>query len=304
MKPKPLKRGDWVALVTPATPISPEKIDPIVHLLENEGYQVRTMPHALDRDGYLAGTDQNRAKDLQDAFDDPAIGAVICTRGGYGCARLLPHLDLDRIARSGKLFAGFSDVTTLHLALNRRGVPTLHSPMALTLAYPREPWVIESFLNSLKGDLSTPAAAPRAVCVKPGLAEGTSVGGCLCLVTDSIGTPHAIEADGKILFLEDVDEAPHRIDAMLTHLRNTEILFRIAGLVVGEMTRTDEKIDHDIGSRDWRSILRERVEDLQIPIVMDYPFGHAKNMLTVGLGVQVELNADAGTVSYLENFCG
>jgi muramoyltetrapeptide carboxypeptidase len=91
---------------------------------------------------------------------------------------------------------------------------------------------------------------------------------------------------------------------MLTHLRNTEILFRIAGLVVGEMTRTDEKIDHDIGSRDWRSILRERVEDLQIPIVMDYPFGHAKNMLTVGLGVQVELNADAGTVSYLENFCG
>jgi muramoyltetrapeptide carboxypeptidase len=176
--------------------------------------------------------------------------------------------------------------------------------MALTLAYPREPWVIESFLNSLKGDLSTPAAAPRAVCVKPGLAEGTSVGGCLCLVTDSIGTPHAIEADGKILFLEDVDEAPHRIDAMLTHLRNTEILFRIAGLVVGEMTRTDEKIDHDIGSRDWRSILRERVEDLQIPIVMDYPFGHAKNMLTVGLGVQVELNADAGTVSYLENFCG
>jgi muramoyltetrapeptide carboxypeptidase len=303
MKPKPLERGDTVALVSPASPVSPEKLHALTGLLEGEGFHVKTMPHALDSEGFLAGKDADRAADLQNAFDDSEVHAVLCTRGGYGSARLLPYLDLERIAQSGKLFAGFSDITSLHLALNRHGLPTLHSPMAFTLAYPREPWVIESFLCALRGNLNFPSTALSGSCVRPGIARGKATGGCLCLVTDSLGTANAIEPEGKILFLEDVDEAPHRIDAMLTHLRHAGVFDGIAGLVFGEMTRTDERIDKEIGARDWRSIVRERVEDLTIPIILDYPFGHAKNMRTLGLGVAVELDATLGTVTYLESVC-
>jgi muramoyltetrapeptide carboxypeptidase len=103
--------------------------------------------------------------------------------------------------------------------------------------------------------------------------------------------------------LEDVDEAPHRVDAMFTHLKNSGILSRISGLVIGEMTRTDEKADHDIGARDWRTIVTERIGDLNLPVILDYPFGHAKNMLTVGLGLMVEIDAELGKVTYLEPIC-
>jgi muramoyltetrapeptide carboxypeptidase len=303
MKPCALKLGDTVALVSPASPVSNEKLEAMIGLLGEQGYRVKVSKHALDKNGYLAGSDKNRAEDLQRAFADPTISAVICTRGGYGSARILPHLDIDEMAGARKLFGGFSDITSIHLALNNRGLPTLHSPMALTLHYPRAPWVVDSFLRSLKGDLTIPSDAPHGNTIKGGIAEGVSAGGCMCLLTDAIGTPDAFEPEGKILFLEDVDEAPHRIDAMLTHLKSSGILDRISGLVVGEMTRTDEKADQTIGHGDWKEIFRERLRELNIPSIIDFPFGHAKNMLTLGLGVRVELNADLGTVRYLESIC-
>lgn len=303
MKPRALRAGDTIALVTPASPISAEKLERITEILQGEGYEVKVSPNALLEDGYLAGPDRTRARDLQEAFDDPEIDAVICTRGGYGCSRLFRYLDLDRIAEAGKLFAGFSDITTLHLALNRRGLPTLHSPMALTLHYERPEWVYDSFTRSLKGDLTTPTDAPRSETLVGGTAEGESVGGCLCLLADSIGTPNALDATGKILFIEDVDEAPHRVDAMLTHLRNSGILQSAAGIVVGEMTRTDEHAFEGIGGRPAREILLDRLGDLDKPLIVGYPFGHMKGMLTVGLGVRVRLDADAGTVTYLEPLC-
>ncbi len=300
---RPLRPGDTVALVTPASPLSADKLVCATELLEREGYRVRVAPSALREEQYLAGPDEVRARDLQDAFDDPEVDAILCTRGGYGCARLLPYLDLDRMAQSGKLFGGFSDITVLHLALNRRGLPTLHSPMPLTLHYERPAWVHDSFLRALKGDLTPPAEAPAAETVVGGMAEGKSIGGCLCLLTDSIGTPEALDANGKILFIEDVDEAPHRVDAMLTHLRNSGILQSAAGIVIGEMTRTDERCDEGIGGRPWKRIVEDRIADLGKPAVVEFPFGHAKAMLTVGLGLQVRLDADAGTVTYLENLC-
>jgi muramoyltetrapeptide carboxypeptidase len=303
MKPRALKPGNTVALVTPASPLPGDKLVVITNLLEAEGYRVTVGPNALLEEDYLAGSDSARAKDLQDAFDDPLVDGIICTRGGYGSARILPLLDLDRMAASRKIFAGFSDITTLHLALNRRGLPTLHSPMALTLHYERPPWVIDSFKRSLRGDLDPPQEAPPGETLVGGIAEGESVGGCLCLLTDSIATPDELDAKGKILFIEDVDEAPHRVDAMFTHLRNCGILQNSAGIVIGEMTRSDEHSFEGIGGRAWRSIVEDRVGDLGIPTVVNYPFGHMKAMLTVGLGVRVRLDADRGTVEYMEPFC-
>ncbi len=303
MKPRALVPGDTIALVTPASPLSGSKLGPTIELLEDEGYKVVVAPHALESDGYLAGSDQHRAADLQNAFDDPGVDAILCNRGGYGSARLLPYLDFDRMAASRKLFAGFSDITTLHLALNRRGLPTLHSPMVLSLFYPREPYVYDAFRRALKGDLTIPLEAPKPSTVVGGAAVGESVGGCLCLLTDSIGTPEALDAEGKVLFIEDVDEAPHRVDAMVTHLLNAGIIQKAAGIVIGEMTRTDEKADKDIGERSWREIVEERLGRLGIPLIVDFPFGHKKVMLPVALGVKVRLDADAGTVTYLESIC-
>ncbi|HSI73152.1 MAG TPA: LD-carboxypeptidase [Fimbriimonas sp.] len=303
MKPRALKPGDTIAFVSPASPIAPEKLEFATNLLESEGYGVRLMPNALAAEGYLAGSDDQRARDLQNAFADDEIAAVYCTRGGYGCARLFPHLDLDAIAGSRKLFLGFSDVTTLHIALNRRGLPTVHAPMGITLSSPREPWVIESFTNVLKGGNPIPAMASSAETVVGGLAEGTLVGGCMCLICDTICTPDEIVTDGAILLLEDVDEAPHRIDAMVTHFLNAGLAQRAAGFLIGEMTRTDERIDEGIGGVPWKEILRDRLAPLGKPMVFDFPLGHAKQMLSLPLGIRVRLDADSGTLEYLESLC-
>jgi len=303
MKPRALRPGDTVALVSPASPLTSERLEFITGVLAEEGFRTRVMPHALDDDAYLAGSDADRAEDLQAAFDDDEIAAVLCTRGGYGSARLFPYLDLDRIAASGKLFLGFSDITTLHVALNRRGMPTVHAPMALTLSYPREPWVVESFRRVLRNDLTPPVEAPGGSTVVGGVADGEVVGGCLCLLTDSIGTPDPLDATDRILLIEDVDEHPHRIDAMLTHLLNAGIAQSAAGFLIGEMTRTDERVDPSIGGKPWREIVADRLGPLGKPMVIDFPLGHAKNMLTLPLGIRARLDAHAGTLTYLEPLC-
>jgi muramoyltetrapeptide carboxypeptidase len=295
-----LKPGDTVAIVSPASPLEPKSIQALTEILESEGYRVQVAQNAFARNAYLAGTDEQRANDLLWAFGCSDVNGILCSRGGYGCARLLKHLDLDMMAASRKLFAGFSDVTTLHLALNRRGLETLHAPMGITLSTKREAWVYESFRDALKGQNPIPPTSPRATTVVPGIATGMTTGGCLCLITDSIGTPDAFDATGKIVLIEDVDEAPHRVDAMLTHLLNTGNIQRASGIVIGEMTRTDDKVDDGIGGRPWRDIVQERLAPLGIPMVIDFPFGHAKQMLTLPLGVNAHLNAEAGTLRFPE----
>jgi muramoyltetrapeptide carboxypeptidase len=302
-KPKALKPGDHIRVVTPASAVRPDQIEDAVKLLQDEGYKVTFGKHLHSKHGYLGGTDEERSADLMEAFTDPEVDCVMCSRGGYGCARLFPHLDLDKIAESGKMFCGFSDVTTLHLALNRRGLVTFHTPMPITLSVQREPYVYESFLNLLKGEAKVPDSAPKAVTLNPGKAEGTLTGGCLCLLCDSVGTLDAIDTEGKVLIIEDVDEHGYRVDALLTHLLNIGQLQKAAGVVIGEMTNTDEKRDPKIDSWAWREIVKDRLGDLDIPIMIDFPFGHAKNMLSVPMNVKVRMDADAGTLEFLESPC-
>ena len=259
--------------------------------------------NALQRDGYLAGTDQERAMDLNEAFLDSEVDAVVCSRGGYGCARLLPHLELDKMAQSQKMFLGFSDVTTLHLALGRRGLVTFHTPMLLSFSVEREPWVVASFCALLKGNDPVLDAAPAAETVVPGVAEGVLHGGCLCLLTDSLSTPDSLDCDQKILLIEDVDEHPHRVDAMLTHLLNSGQLQKAKGIIVGEMTGTDEKPDPKIGAWPWKRIVQDRLLHLNVPTIVNFPIGHMKSMLSLPLGVRVRLDATAGRISLLESPC-
>jgi muramoyltetrapeptide carboxypeptidase len=155
----------------------------------------------------------------------------------------------------------------------------------------------------LKGCDPIPPEAPKGQTLTGGQAEGVVVGGCLCLICDSIGTPNAIDADGRILIIEDVDEAPHRVDAMLTHLLNANVIQKATGIVIGEMTCTDEKADEGIGGKPWLEIVTERLASLQIPTILNFPFGHNKNMLSLPLGVRAKLDADAGSLNYVETHC-
>jgi muramoyltetrapeptide carboxypeptidase len=302
-KPKPIQSGDTISLISPASPLLPEQTEKAIQLLKREGYRIKTYPSTYAADGYLAGNDEARARDLIDAFLDPETQAVYCARGGYGCSRLMPYLDFDRLAATEKLLIGFSDITILHAALNNRNLPTLHAPMALTLNFEREPWVYESFLGALKGGNPTPANAPKGQTIHPGMARGEVVGGCLVLICDLIGTPEQIDMAGKIVLIEDVDEAPHRVDAMFTHLLNVGCLQKAAGIVIGEMTRTDEKQDKMIGAKPWKEIVKDRLMGLNIPTIIDYPCGHAAQMLSLPLGIQASLDADGGTMIYTESLC-
>jgi muramoyltetrapeptide carboxypeptidase len=272
----------------------------MIGFLESEGYRVECAPHAFDAEGYLAGRDSDRAADLMDAFTDPSVDGILCTRGGYGAARLLSLLDLDVIADSGKQFIGFSDITSLHLALLKRDRACLYAPMAITFSVEREPWVYRSFLNAIQGRSPIPPEAWKGDTLVPGHSVGMLVGGCLCLLCDSIGTPNALDTDGRILLIEDVDENPHRVDAMLTHLISCGALQGCRGLVIGEMTNTDQKCDDKVGAMPWRAIVRERLVPLGIPAIVGFPCGHMRQMLSLPLGFEVRLRADEGVLEYLE----
>lgn len=303
LRPEALTPGDEVRVVSPASPLTPEKVQRGVELLESEGYRVTFGEHVFKADGYLAGTDQERASDLMAGFRDPDVKAIICSRGGYGCARLFPYLDLDLMAQSGKMFGGFSDVTSLHLPLNRRGLVTLHCPMLITLSVEREPWVEESFKAILKGENPIPETAFKGETHVGGIAEGVLTGGCLCLLGDSLATPDPLDAEGKLLLIEDVDEDPHRLDAMFTQMLNAGVLQSAAGIIIGEMTGTDDRLDEKIGSWPWRKIVEDRLSEISTPTIINFPFGHMKNMLSLPLGVKARLNADQGTLTILDPIC-
>lgn len=270
--------------------------------MEARGYEVVLGAHAYAVDAFLAGSDEHRAADLMDAWFDDSIAAVIFSRGGYGMGRLLPLLDLDRMAASPKLAVGFSDVTALHLALNRRGLATLHAPMVFSFNKERASWVLEQWFQAMEGSapIALPNEAPRGETINGGTAEGEVTGGCLCLLGDSLGTPDALDATGKIVLIEDVDEHAYRVDAMLTHLLAAGAIQGAAGFVVGEMTRTDEQADPSIPTKPWKEVVIERLATLGVPMIVGFPFGHGEHMASLPLGVRARLDANAGELTYLE----
>lgn len=238
-----------------------------------------------------------------DAFLDPQVDCVFCTRGGYGAVRLLPYLDLDAMASSGKMFCGFSDITTLHIALNRRGLVTMHAPMLLSFSVDREDWVYKSFETLLTSTEPIGDSGKVGNTLVGGTAQGRVTGGCLCLLTDSLGTPESIDFEAKLVLIEDVDEDAHRIDAMLQHLVRSGQAESAAGFIVGEMTGTNDRCDPSIGACDWQEIAADILRPLGKPTIMNYPFGHQKGMLSLPLGIEAKLDADAGSLTFLEAAC-
>jgi muramoyltetrapeptide carboxypeptidase len=295
--PNPIGPPATLGLVSPASCCDEPTLTKAREALHGLGFRTKLFPHTLDDYHGYAGTDEDRASDLTTAFLDPEVDGVLCVRGGYGCARILPYLNLPTLARTRKPFLGYSDITALHLALHQNGLVTFHSPVLTTFADGIPDWSIDSFRNSLSGNFNAPTVATKGRTVCGGVASGTVEGGCLTLLTDSLGTPNEFNGNGKIVLIEDVNERPHRIDAMLTHLIEAGALEGVKGFVVGEMTGTNEHVGS--GGLSWEAIVEERLSRFNVPMIFGYPFGHVKAMLTIPMGCFATLNANEGTLTFV-----
>jgi muramoyltetrapeptide carboxypeptidase len=289
-----LQPGDRVAVVAPSGTIVPERLDRGVAVLESWGLDVVVGDHALERRRHLAGTDAQRAADLQHAWCHPAVRAVLCARGGSGAARVVDLLDWEAMRAAGpRVLVGFSDVTVLHQAVaNRLGLSTLFGPMVASEVFAGDDPDLES-LERLRATLFSPQgvrvlADSGLHCEVPGRAAGVLVGGTLALLANTVGTPEHRPAPGGLVVLEDVAEPPYRIDSMLTQLLRTGWFDGAAGIVLGSWT--------NCGPEAVATVV-ERLTPLGVPMVSGLPFGHGAPQLTVPLGVEAELDADAGTLT-------
>jgi muramoyltetrapeptide carboxypeptidase len=289
-----LRPGDRVAVVSPSGPVLSDRLDAGCAVLRSWGLDVVLGAHVLDVDDrfeYLAGTDADRASDLQQAWLDPALAAVLCARGGYGAHRMVDLLDWPAMAAAPpKVFAGFSDVTALHEAFAvRLAVATLHAPMVGSLQI-RD----ERSADLLRRTLFSPESAlvltsPTAETLVPGVASGVTVGGCLALLADNLGTPTArAGVDGGILILEDTGEDRYRIDRMLTQLLRSGWLDGVAGIALGSWFECQDGV---------RELMLERLGRLGVPVVWELGFGHGPRSLTVPLGIPATLDADAAALT-------
>jgi muramoyltetrapeptide carboxypeptidase len=306
-----LRAGDTIAIVAPARGVNLEQLQRVKQVLEQRGYRVK---HASDigrRYGYLAGTDERRAEELMQAFLDPEVKAVFPFTGGYGTTRILERLDYAAIAANPKILIGFSDITGLHLALQAKApIISFHSPnpdggwgreQGMNPYAERWLWrAIEAIPNSAETgftyDVPDPTEALTAM--RPGKAAGRLTGGNLSLVAALMGTPFEIQTEGRVVFLEDVHEAPYRIDRYLSQLRLAGKLREPAAVVLGQFTDAGE---HDEDGLTMEQVMRDYFQDAPYPVITNFPAGHVSYNATLPIGAMVEVDADRGIVRVLES---
>lgn len=302
--PLPLCPGDRVALVGPSGPVPQERVQPAVDAVKALGLTPVLYPTATASFGYLAGEDRQRAEDLTAAFLDDTIRGILSIRGGYGAQRMLPYFDPQVALAHPKVFCGYSDVTAIHVLLNQtgEGLVTFHTPMPSTEWYKGlDPFTLEgmkSLLFSPAPEWQLPALAPEVPppeVIVPGTVRGPLKGGNLSLVSSSLGTWYKLDTRGAVLFLEDVDERPYRLDGMLTHLRNAGKLDCCAAVLLGYFTRCEAA--DPAKSQTVREVITQVVEPVcrekNIPLVIGLPCGHDLPTMSLPLGAEAELTAGA-----------
>lgn len=298
IKPAALKPGDTIAVVAPAAAIEREHLERGVNVLASMGYRVKVSERVLARSGILAGDDRERADELQDCFADPEVKAIFSARGGYGCGRLMPLLDFAAIARTPKVFVGFSDATFLLNALvDRAGMVSFHGPMvAMDFARGLSPRSLDHMQRLLNGELAGFELEAREA-VHPGIAHGEVIGGCLSVLVATIGTPYAPNFDGRILFLEDTGEKAYRIDRMLVQLRQAGALARVAGIVFGAIRAIDgDESENRLIAR----FVAEQTAGLGCPVLYGIEAGHGTENFTIPFGVVARIDSAARRIVFTE----
>jgi muramoyltetrapeptide carboxypeptidase len=303
IKPRVLRQGDTAGLITPSTYVSdPGQLQLAVRTIEYFGLKPKMGKNVGRRDGYLAGSVEERLDDLHSMFRDPDVRAIFAIRGGYGSEQLLDRVDYDLIRRNPKVFIGYSDITALHLVIQKRaGLVTFHGPVALAAftsytqtwfrkaLFSTEP--IGPITNPPETNQLRPAHPLRTI--RPGTARGPLIGGNLTLIATTMGTPFEIETRGRVLFLEDVDEQPYSIDRMLTQLRLAGKLEAAAGIVFGECAdcRPREFQPSFDSTLSLGEVLDHILGKLSTPVFSGLTIGHTDDQVTLPLGVMATLDA-------------
>lgn len=311
VKPPRLRPGDKVGLVDPASATwEPVDIEVVVESLAALGLKAKRGPNLLNRRGYFAGTDRERAADLNAMLTDPDVRAVHCVRGGWGSARLLPYLDWPALAKQPKILLGFSDITALLLPVHARtGRVTFHGPNgssdwnAFNVGWVKRVLMdaeAVTFANVKEVGDNLTQVDYRVQTITPGTARGRLLGGNLTVLTSIIGSGFLPDFDGCVLFVEDVDEAPYRIDRMFTQLALAGILRKARAVVWGTCDKC-EPGDGSYGSLTITDVLDDHVKPLGVPAFQGAMIGHIDRQFTLPIGLEVEVDATAGTIRMLDS---
>jgi len=299
-KPPRLKIGDTIGLINPAGFSYPQEIAPILPILSQLGFRVKLGEHIFDRYGYLGGTDRDRASDVNLMFADPSVNAILAVQGGWGCNRILPLIDYTLIRNNPKIIMGFSDITSLLIAIYTKSkIVTFHGPVGISNW---TPFTINYFQQIVVNDETATLANPPHIKVEtitPGKVKGELIGGNLSVLTAMIGSVYLPFWQNKILFVEEVGEEIYRVDRMLTQLRLAGILEQISGFIFGECTNCKPEKPEE--SLTLAQVLRDHIQPLKIPAWYGSAIGHISDIFTLPLGIEVEINAHDGTIKLLES---
>lgn len=300
---KRLKKGDTIGIIAPASCTSYEKVLEAKKNIENMGYRV-ILGECTKKAWYsYAGTDEERAKEINDFFKNKEIDAIICMRGGYGCNRLVELVDFQIIKENPKIFIGYSDITTLHMAINEKtGLVTFHGPMAVSnflngyneetyrhfmevLSVPQEKRELKNFSKNLE-------------IINSGKCQGKIVGGNLATLIATLGTEYDLDYNGKILFLEEIGEKTYKIDRFLNQLKKHGVFEKIKGVILGDFRNCPPDSEKDMSLLE---VFYDYFRDLRKPVVFNFESGHSEPMLTLPLGALCEIDGDNRKITILEN---
>jgi muramoyltetrapeptide carboxypeptidase len=295
-RPRAIRPGGRIALVAPAGPLNPTTFVSNRRALERLGFETVARDDILDRDGYLAGSDERRAREFMEFVRDPDVDAIVCARGGYGCHRIVERLDAKIVRDAAKPLVGYSDITTLLLWQRKQaGLLGIHGPM-LEKKEGLDGESGSALVRALQGTGPLPRYAGRTLI--PGWAEGRLVGGSLSVCVASLGTPWELDTRGAILMLEDVTELPYRVDRMLQQLRAAKKFEQVAGIALGAFTDCEDE-----RYPEWtvERLFSEVFGALGVPVVMELPFGHGGANRPWPFGGRAALDGARGELELLES---
>ncbi len=289
--PKPLKEGDKVGIAAPAGPFKMERFEKGLAAIIAMGFVPVIDDDVYKRDRHLAGPDRHRAKHLNRLFADDAIKAIFCARGGFGCLRVLPYLDYDLIKEHPKTLIGFSDITALLVTMMQRcSLAGVHGPVVTSLAFADEDSKMR-LKQVLTASDPVDLSPTDPVVVKPGRANGVLTGGNLATLCHLVGTDYAPDFSGKIVLLEDVNEAPYSVDRMLTQMRLAGCFDAMAGLLLGSFK--------ECGSlEDILAVVEDLFADFDGPILAGFAVGHGETNLAMPVGIEADLDTASGSLKY------
>ena len=311
VKPRRLAKGNTIGLIAPASNAAEdEDIRIAMDIITSLGFTVKPGEHLFARNQYLAGTDRQRADDMNRMFADDEVDAIFCLRGGYGTTRILPYLDYASIAANPKVLLGYSDITGVLTAIQvKTGLVGFHGPIATqnftdytlnefkkVLMRPREPMRIAG-PPPFAAEEGRVDQENRLTIIKGGVARGRLLGGNLSLLCAVMGSEFEPDFRGRILFLEDVSEAPYRVDRMLTHLWLAGKLQQVAGIAFGKFTETEGDNGNTFSMEE---VLRDRCAPLGVPVVRGFMIGHVPDQTVVPIGIEAELDGDNATLHLLQ----